>query len=81
MGITLRDCEMALFVYLNGAVFYDDWPKEYQNGAAMERLKRLGYVRRKYDPLRYGLSRSGHNLIIWLTATLEHRNSISAAGA
>ncbi len=84
LKITVEDCELLLFINLNSPIPYDEWPAEYRQSAAIERLKRRGHVRRKYWPLRYGVSRSGYTLVRWLTASLEHRSpnsSASAAGA
>lgn len=79
LRLSVDDCEMLLFIHLNGAVPYDNWPVARQAARMVERLKRLGYLRRKYWPLRYGLSRSGFTLVRWLMASLEHRDAKSRA--
>lgn len=72
LRLTPQDCQIVLFLEKNCAVAYESWPKEYQVESVIEKLKRRGYLTRKYNPNRCGLTRSGFGLARWLSASLEH---------
>ena len=72
LRLKLVDCCIILFAYSNCALPYLSWPEEYRNNRLVEKLKKRGYLNRKYDPLRYGLTKSGFSLASWILACAEH---------
>ncbi len=72
LRLNLTDCQLILFIQKNCTVPYESWPKEYQVGTSLEKLRRRGYLSRKYTPNRYGLTKSGYGLARWITVAIEH---------
>lgn len=72
LRLNVDDCRVVLFIDKNCAIPYESWPKDLKLSGTIEKLKRRCYIARKYEPTRYGLTRSGYSLARWITDSIEH---------
>ena len=71
------EAEILLFLEKSNSVPFDSWPQDYQLPHAMNKLRSVGLVRRRYEPYRFSLTRSGVTLANWLLAALSHAQNNS----
>jgi hypothetical protein len=72
--LSVSDFELLFYLRDHCAVPYDLWPRELKTAARERQLEVLrdeGYISRKYEPLRYGLTRVGLGMIESLEQTMQ----------
>ena len=73
-GFPLTPLEASVLFYLKDhpGVDYEKWPGDVKVPRTVENMRRKRYIRRKYEPTRYFLTREGTGLVTWLNRLLEH---------
>jgi len=70
--ITPLEASILAFIKANPGLDYERWPKAVKVPRTVENMRRKQYIRRKYEPTRYFLTREGTGLVTWHTRLLEH---------
>jgi hypothetical protein len=71
LQVTPLEAEILNYLKLNPGTDYEKWPKAVRVPRTVENMRRKQYIRRKYEPTRYYLTREGTGIVTWLSRLLE----------
>ncbi len=69
------EAEILRYIEAHPGEDYEAWPRSVRLTRTVEAMRRKHYIRRKYFPTRYYLTRSGTSLTAWLKTLSEHRSA------